>query len=123
MTADYIYDILKAGVGATWPMTVGVLPATRSTAVCITEYDGVGSTEYFGATPGSSVLAPIIKCVVRHSSYETGQTWTEDIKDALHRYHDENLMSVLLIGAPMYLGRSEEKLHEFQVTFQINSKE
>ena len=123
MTADYIYDILKAGVGATWPLTIGVLPATRDISVCITEYDGVGSTEYFGATPGSSVLAPIIKCIVRHSSYETGQGWTDAIKSALHRYHDENLMSVLLIGAPMYLGLSEEKLHEFQVTFQINIKE
>ena len=47
MTADYIYDILKAGVGATWPLTIGVLPATRDISVCITEYDGVGSTEYF----------------------------------------------------------------------------
>lgn len=123
MTADYIYDILKAGVGATWPMTIGALPAARSIAVCITEYDGAGSTEYFGAPSGNSVLAPIIKCVVRHSSYETGQAWTDEIKGALHRYHDANLMSVLLIGAPMYLGLSEEKLHEFQVTFQINIKE
>ena len=123
MTAERIYDILHGGVGASWPLSIGDLPATHNIAVCIAEYDGATGTEYFGDTPGSSIFAPIIKCVVRHSSYETGQEWTDAIKSALHRYHDVNLMSVLLIGAPMYLGLSEEKLHEFQVTFQINIKE
>ena len=123
MTAEHIYDILHGGVGASWPLTIGDLPATHDIAVCITEYDGATGTEYFGNTPGNSIFAPIIKCVVRHSSYKTGQAWSDAIAGALHRYHDNTLLSVLLIGAPMYLGRSEEKLHEFQITFQINIKE
>lgn len=120
MVADKIYDLLPQG----WPLTIGDLPSTENIAVGIIEYDGATSTEYFGVT-NESMFNPIVKIVIRHTSYPQGQTWAEEVKDKLHRYHNEDLgiLSILMIGTPMYLGRNEQKLHEFQVTFNITTKE
>lgn len=119
MIADYIYNLLPS----TLPRVIGELPSTKENIVGIVEYDGSTSTEYFGGSKDSSILNPIIKILVRNVSYEQGQTWTELIKDTLHRYQDQKLLSVLLVSTPLYLGRSAEKLHEFQVTFKIQVKE
>ena len=105
MIAEKLYDLLPAE----WPKVIGDLPAT--------------STEYFGPADSSSVLAPIVKIVIRSLVYEQGQIWANAVKSTLHRYHDDTMLSVLLIGAPMYIGRTTEKLHEFQVTFKIQVKE
>lgn len=119
MISEHIYDLLPRE----WPKVIGDLPATNSIAVGIMEYDGATSTEYFGARDASSIYGPIIKIVIRHTSYETGQQWIQTVRNTLHRYHDDTLLSVLLVGAPIYLGRSVEKLHEFQVTFKTQVKE
>ena len=121
MIAEKIYDMLPPE----WPLSIGDLPSTNDVAVAIMEYDGTTSAEYFGSrdSSNSSIFNPIVKIVVRHDSYATGQAWCETIKDTLHRYHDDYFMSILLVGVPMYLGRNEQKLHEFQVTFQTQVKE
>ena len=118
--ADIIYNLLPED----WPKVVGDLPAVRRIAVGIMEYDGATSTEYFGPNNGNcSIFGPIVKIVVRHESYPIGQQWISDIKDILHRYHDDTILSMLLVGAPIYLGRNSEKLHEFQITFKTQVKE
>lgn len=119
MVAEKIYDILPSDL----PKTIGDLPSTETNAVVILEYDGATSTEFFGMKTESSLFNPIVKIVIRNSSYEEGQTWSELIKSTLHRYHDESLLSVLMVGSPIYLGRSPMKLHEFQVTFNTQVKE
>ena len=120
MVADKIYDLLPQE----WPLTIGDLPSAADTAVSIVEYDGATSTEYFGVS-NESLFNPIIKIVIRHTSYPEGQTWAEKVKDTLHRYHNKDIgiLSILMAGTPMYLGRNEQKLHEFQVTFNISIKE
>ena len=117
MIAERIYELLPA----TLPRTIGDLPSTETDAVAIMEYDGSTSTEYFGMS--GSIFQPIIKIVVRTSSYETGAEWCELIKNTLHRYHDDFLVAITLAGAPFYLGRDAQKLHEFQVTFNTQVKE
>lgn len=120
MVADKIYDLLPASL----PKTIGDLPSTETSAVAIMEYSGATSTEYFGPrNEGTSVFQPIVKIVVRTASYAEGVEWCELIKAALHRYTDEYFISILLVNAPMYLGRDEMKLHEFQVTFKTQVKE
>jgi hypothetical protein len=128
MVAEKIYDLLPQK----WPLVLGDLPATADVVVGIIEYDGATSTEYFGGgdryayneTP-KSIFNPIVKIVIRHESYSEGQTWAEEVKNTLHRYYDEytGILSILMVGTPMYLGRNEQKLHEFQVTFNITVKE
>lgn len=120
MVADKIYDLLPEEL----PKNVGDLPATKDDAVAIIEYDGAISTEYFGTVrETASVFHPIVKIVARSSSYTQGRDWMELIKQCLHRYHDGYFMSIMLVGNPIYLGRSEEKLHEFQVTFRTQVRE
>jgi hypothetical protein len=120
MVAEKIYDLLPQE----WPLVIGDLPSTNDVAVGIVEYDGATSTEFFGAVSGS-VFNPIVKIVIRHTSYPEGQEWADAVKNALHRYHNEDvgILSILMAGTPMYLGRNEQKLHEFQVTFNISIKE
>lgn len=120
MVADRIYDLLPASL----PKTIGDLPSTETDAVAIMEYNGATSTEYFGMrNAGNSVFQPIVKVVIRTDSYEEGVAWSELIQNILHRYADEYFISIMMVGTPMYLGRDEMKLHEFQVTFQTQVKE
>ena len=119
MIAEKIQDLLPTN----WPVTIGDLPAPNIDAIGIIEFDGNPSTEYFGAQVGSSVFSPIVKIVVRNKSYVTAKTYLENIKGILHRHHDENFLSILLVGSPMYLGRNEQKVHEFQIVFRTQVKE
>ena len=120
MVAEKIYDLLPQK----WPLVIGDLPSTNETVVGIMEYDGATSTEFFGAF-NCSVFEPIVKIVIRHTSYPQGQEWADAVKETLHRYHNEDIgiLSVLMSGSPIYLGRNEQKLHEFQITFNISIKE
>lgn len=119
MIAEYIESLLPSTI----PKVIGDLPATPEEIVGIMEYDSSINTEYFGPRLSSSIIGPIIKIVVRSKTYPQGQDWAEQIKNTLHRYQDSKLLSVLMVGNPSYLGRSAEKLHEFQVTFQTQVKE
>ena len=128
MVAEKIHDLLPQE----WPLVIGDLPSTADVVVGIVEYDGDVSTEYFGGsdrTPRSqvskSIFYPIVKIVIRHDTYSVGQAWAEEIQETLHRYHDDSsgILSCLMVGTPIYLGRNEQKLHEFQVTFNISVKE
>lgn len=109
--------------------TIGDLPGTQKNEICLMFYDGATNTEYFGCRQGSTIFQPILKCVVRNNSYEAGKKWVEELKESLHRYSDAGegvegmILSILMAGSPMYLGRNSQKFHEFQITFKIQTKE
>lgn len=103
--------------------TIGDLPGTSEDHIGIMLFDGSYSTEYFGGRNDSTIFNPLIKIVVRNHSYEQGNEWCRIIKDALHRYNGGRILSIFLIGFPMYLGRDPQKLHEFQLTFVISTIE
>ena len=117
MVAEKIYDLLTN----TLPKFIGDLPSAPNTTVAIMEYSSGVGTEFFGND--ASLYQPVVKIVVRTDSYSEGSSWVEEIKEKLHRYHDDFFMSILVVGTPIYLGRDEMKLHEFQVTFKIQIKE
>lgn len=118
-----IAESIKSLLPSELPVVIGDLPATTQSIVGVLDYDGATSTEYFGARKETSIFNPIVKIVVRHTSYETGNQWIEQIRDTLHRYHDDFFLSILTVGSPSYLGRSAEKLHEFQIIFKTQVKE
>ena len=111
---------IKALIPEGLPTVIGDLPSTRTSVVGIMLFDGAANEEYFNF---QTVYSPVVKLVVRHDSYATGQQWLEAIKGALHRYHDEYFLSITLRGYPVYLGRDEQKLHTFQIVFNILTKE
>lgn len=115
-----VEEKLQGLLPSTLPVTIGDLPSTQNDSICIIMYDGGFNTEYFGKKPDPvTVLQPVAKFVVRHHSYEVAKQWIEQIQDTLHRHTDDYFLSILLAGTPLYLGRSAQKLHEFQVTFNI----
>ena len=99
---------------------IGDLPSAPLNAIAIMLYSGAGNAEYFAT---GTVCKPIIKIVVRNSSYEQAQQYIEDIKQVLHRHHDDYFISILMQGYPVYLGKDAQKLHEFQIVFNIKVKE
>lgn len=122
---------LGEGIKALLPDTiqseaiVGEMPSLKAEGIALIIYDGDFSTEYFGrkGSEASSIFNPVLKCLVRHSSYDTAASWIEQLKETLHRYSDDSFISILMAGAPAFLGRTTEKLCEFQITFRIQLKE
>ena len=116
MVEQHIYNLLPADL----PKVIGDLPGSCSNAVAIMLYDGPGNEEYFST---GTIFRPVVKIVVRNQSYERAQAQIKLIKDTLHRYTDDYFVSIMLVGYPLYLGKGEQKLHEFQIVFNIQTKE
>lgn len=116
MVEQRIYDLLPS----TLPKVIGDLPATATDAVAIILFNGVANLEYFQF---DTVYQPVVKIVIRNSSYEEAQQQISTVKSALHKHSDDYFLSIFMQGYPVYLGRDEQKLHEFQVVFNIQVKE
>ena len=99
---------------------IGELPSSPQNVIAILLFTGASNAEYFAC---ATVCTPVIKMVVRNQSYEQAKQQIEVIKQMLHKHHDDYFMSILMQGYPMYLGKDEQKLHEFQITFNIRVKE
>ena len=99
------------------PSGIGDLPGATENTARILLYDGPGNTEFFGDRSCSTLYNPLIRIIVRNKSYDEGKQWVEQIHAALHRYRDERFISILIVGNPQYLGKSIQKLHEFQILF------
>ena len=112
---------IKKLIPRTIPIYIGELPSAPNDVAAIMLYNSAGTAEYFSV---GTICTPVIKIIVRNHSYDTAQQWIEDIKNALHRYHDdEYFLSILMQGYPLYLGKNDQKLHEFQIVFNIRIKE
>ena len=116
MVEKHIYDLLPTDL----PKVIGDLPSTATNAVAIIAYNGVANLEYFQF---DTVYKPVLKIVVRNTSYEEAQRQVVSIRDALHKHSDDYFLSILTQGYPTYLGRDEQKLHVFQTVFNIQVKE
>lgn len=116
MIEQHIKALLPEGL----PSYIGELPSTPNDVIAIMLYGGAGNAEYFTC---GTICRPVIKIVARNQSYVQVQQWIEEIKSKLHKHTDDYFMSILLQGYPMYLGKDEQKLHEFQIVFNIQVKE
>ena len=117
MVEEKIKNLLL-GIPAT--ICIGELPSAPANAIAIMLYSGAGNSEYFAF---GTVCTPVVKIVIRNQSYEQAQQHIEDIKKALHRHHDAFFLSIFMQGYPTYLGKDAQKLHEFQIVFNIKVKE
>ena len=116
MIEQHIYNLLPA----TLPKVIGDLPATSANAVALVVFNGSTNLEYFQF---GTVYKPVLKVIVRNNSYDTAQQQILDIRNSLHKHSDDYFMSIMMQGYPTYLGRDEQKLHEFQIVFNIQVKE
>lgn len=116
MVEQNIYYLLPADL----PKVIGELPGGNQNAVSIVLFDGVGSDHYFAT---GTLFRPVVKLIVRNASYEEAQSQVQQICEVLHKHTDDYFLSIHLSGYPMYLGKGEQKLHEFQIVFNIQLKE
>lgn len=146
--SEYIVNLIPETVA---PKFVGELPSLSTEGVAIAVFNSGVNTIYFGTT--EAIYRPVVRVIVRHKDYPTGCIFAQTIQETLHGYAvkksgttwqnlkdtrtweklldttwgdiktDETLLSVTAVGTPNYLGRSAEKLHEFQSLYQILLKE
>ena len=121
MIASRVKDLLPPD----WPVTVGDLPSPNVEAVGLIEFDGYYNAMYFGMRYGTAIVQPLVKVVARSASYEQGEYYMDQAKQILNGTSDpaNNILSIVMVGTPTYLGRNPQKMHEFQVVFQIQVKE
>lgn len=114
MIADKVLKLLKGHVGN---CVVGELPSSPNNVVAIIEYDSDYNITYFGKDV-SNTQYPIVKVVCRNDSYPTGSKYIETAYTLLNKYTDNISLNLVAVGSPIYLGKGEAELHEFQVTFK-----
>lgn len=120
MIAEHIQTLLQ---DAKITAVIGELPGSQTNVIAINEYNNGINTEYFGARDSSTIYNPVVKVVIRNSSYQAAQDLAERVNAALHRVHDAVILSMLGVGAPIYLGRDTNRNHVFQATFTVQTKE
>lgn len=103
------------------PKFVGEMPSLSEEGVAVMLFDGQVNTQFFGMK--DTLFRPVLKFVIRTSKYKKGAEWSQEIKDTFNRFSSDEVTEMSIVGSPMYLGRTEEKLHEFQLTFQTVVKE
>lgn len=99
---------------------------------------GNGSTIYIGDMPASpdNVIGlfhtggyarslndtpfeqPTFQVRVRNTSYATGETMCNTVKDALHKYVGGDFMLIVQMGDIQSIGRDENQRHEWTINFQ-----
>lgn len=121
MLSTLCEHILQFMPEAISPKFVGELPSLSDEGVAVMLFDGEFNTEFFGMK--TTMFTPVLKFVIRSKEYPKGAEWGQMLKDTFHEFSSDEIEAMHLVGSIMYLGRNEEKLHEFQVTFKTIVKE
>lgn len=115
---EHVLEFLPESVT---PKFVGEMPSLSDEGVAVMLFDGGINTQYLGMK--DTLFRPVLKFVIRIANYPKGAEWMQIIKDTFHEFSSDEISQMDIVGSPMYLGRTEEKLHEFQITFQTIVKE
>lgn len=112
---EYIYNLIpQKDVPKKY---IGDMPSLTDVGVSFAIADGTTTTTYFGNQ--EVLLRPNLRCFVRTKSYKSGATLVQYVYDKLQGYHDDTILGITIQGATNYLGKNEEKLHEFQTDYTI----
>lgn len=103
------------------PVYIGEAPSLADECIAVRMLDGNPNATYFGMK--SSLYQPLYQFYIRTKDYESGAISAQTIKDLLDGFSKGGLKSLNLVGSILYLGRSEQKMHEFQLTFSAILKE
>lgn len=104
------------------PRFIGDLPSVTSEGTTCLIYSSNSNTQYLGMT--KALYRPLAKFVTRMKKYVDGETIMDTISKTLREFSGgSGIIGINQVGSPIYLGRNSEKLHEFQVTFEIITEE
>lgn len=116
----FIRDLVKDKISI--PTFIGELPSLADQGIAIKAQEGYTNSKYFGQYP--NLYEPLFIVSIRTNTYSVGANTAQTLIDTLDKFTDnDGIKSINLVGSIVYLGRSQQKLHEFQVTFTTIFKE
>lgn len=118
MICEYLWGQIPTEVK---PRFVGDIPSQSEEGISLSLQDGAETTTFLGQK--EALYRPYVQCFVRNEDYQKGDGFVDKVVKALDKFHDDMILSCLMVGYPTYLGLNEDKLHEFQIVFQLIVKE
>lgn len=113
---DYLRDKLKEAGPATTSVYTGTLPGLDKSGIALQAYESTISRRHFGNF--RTLYYPAVRVLIRGLNYPEASEMCNMVVSVLDGYHDTEL-TVTLLGTPLYLGQTEQQLHEFQELFQV----
>ena len=100
------------------PRFVGDIPSQSEEGVSLSMVNGEENVRFFSTN--EVLYRPYIQCFIRTSKYVRGDVFASRVIQALDKFYDldKGILNIVLLGSPTYLGKNEDKLHEFQLTFR-----
>ena len=98
---------------------IGSWPPHAPNAIAIRLWDGQNQ-EYFGQR---TIFVPTVLFLIRHEEYAPAMGWCKFIKSKFHQYRSDEIAQMSMRGDILHLGRNAERLHEFQMMFNIMVRE
>lgn len=123
MILEHLRDTLREVIPATY---VGEPPSHVTECVGIRSWGGALATEYFGGSAAPpATQRPNVLFVARSKEFSNANTALEVVQQLFNRYSSpENGIDAMFVrGNILYLGQSEEHVHEFQLMFKLIVKE
>jgi len=93
---------------------IGSMPATPDNAVCIYNTGG-----YARSLSGTFLEEPTFQIKVRNTSYSTGETLCNTIKDLLHGKTSTKILMIEQQGDILDIGRDANSRPEFTMNFRV----
>ena len=100
---------------------VGSFPTLSSEGISLRLIEGKPPQRYLGQE--EAVFQPYLLVSTRSSTYPVGATWLQSIRETLDSYGQESVLQMQLITPLLYIGKNEQKMHEFQAVYKIMIKE
>lgn len=112
---EYLWTHIPSTVA---PRFVGDIPSQSEEGVSLSINNGEDNTVFFATN--EVLYRPYVQCFIRTDRYVKGEVFASKVIQALDKFQDlENgILCVVLQGSPTYLGKNEDKLHEFQLMFR-----
>lgn len=119
---ENIGEVIQSLISTVVPKSfVGDFASLDADGVSIKLSEGEDTTRYLGMT--TTIRRPYVVIVARSSTYSTAETWLASIRTRIDTYRSGDILSILMSTPPLYLGRDDQKMHEFQVIYKVMMKE
>jgi hypothetical protein len=100
---------------------VGDFPSLDAEGLSVRLGAGDDPIRYLGMT--TLIHRPYAILVARAASYASAEAWLTSARGILDSYHSGSILSILLLTPPLYLGKDDQKMHEFQGVYKVMMKE
>lgn len=101
---------------------VGDFPGLSAEGVSVRLESGEDASRHFGSVD-TSIFRPSVVVTARSASYNTARGWLTSIRDIIDGYTNGATLGIYMQGTATYLGRDDQKMHEFQVYYKTLVKE